>query len=431
MPRFLRIVTLTLLPALTLALGWQLGARSEQKRLEDVALHLEYLYSGKTASGQLVTDPQKEVDLALLWGVWRLLLQHYITPEDIKAQSMIFGATSGLVKAVGDPYTVFMTPTENQEFHQSLQGKLQGIGAELTLKDGQVVVVAPLKGSPADEAGLQPGDTIIEVDGADVTGETLSEVVSRIRGEKGTQVELIIVRKGEGEPLTLAITRGEISVPSVEYDVKETASGSVGYLALNQFGEDTMQEAHQALRSFQGKDLRGIVLDLRYNGGGYLEGAVELTSLFLQQGKVVTVKRRGSSNGESHYVYGRPLFSEIPLTVLVNEGSASASEIVAGALQAADRAVIIGKQSFGKGTIQEVLDLPGGSSLRVTTAKWFTPDGKDLSAGGIVPDIDVDRTREDREAERDPQLAAALEWLLDGEDVTAGKDMAVSPPRVE
>lgn len=417
MNRFFRITTVALLPALTLALGWHLGARFEHKQLEDVAERLEFLYSGKSSSGQLVTDPEQEVDLALMWGVWRLMVQHYIAPEDLKAQTLIFGATRGLVKSVGDPYTTFMTPSENDDFRMSLQGKLEGIGAELTLKNEQIVIVAPLKGSPAAAAGLQPGDIILEVDGESIEGETLSQAVHRIRGERGSTVTLTILRKGEPDTLDIEIVRDEIKVPSVEYEIKETSTGSVAYIALNQFGENSIPEAKRAIESFKDKDIAGIVLDLRYNGGGYLEGAVELTSMFMRQGKVVTVRRR-ADNDDSHYVYGRPIFPDIPLAVLINEGSASASEIVAGAFQSHERAFIIGKKSFGKGTIQEVLELPGGSSLRVTTAKWLTPDGHDLSEEGVIPDLEIDRTREDFDADLDPQLNAALEWILDGEIIS-------------
>lgn len=418
MTRAMRLLTCTLLPIFTLVLGWQLGMAMQERELQQIQEDLEVLYGGQTASGTVIQDPEKEVNPALMWGVWRLLQKHYIAPEKMQTQEMLYGAVAGLVEAIGDPYTVFMTPTENQQFHQSLQGTLEGIGAELTLRDGIVVVVAPLKGSPAAEAGLQPEDIILKVNGEDMTNKSLVQVVEKIRGPKGTQVELTVERPGEEEFLTITITRNEIHVPSVESELKETSTGgTIGYVALNQFGDDSVQETREALEELLEHDLDGLVFDVRFNGGGYLEGAVDLVSFFLSEGKVVSVQRR-SGEPIHHYVTGHPIAADIPMVILINEGSASASEILAGALQDHKRATIVGKKSFGKGTVQEVFDLPGGSSIRVTTAKWLTPNGKDLSSEGVMPDIAVERTREDIENKNDPQLQAALEWLVDGEDVT-------------
>ncbi len=416
MKRIFRIGIVILLPLITLSLGWGLGMRYAKQQVAETMSQLEFLYQGKTASGTLVHDPEKEVNLALLWGVWRLLQQHYISPENLNVTNMLFGATSGLVRALDDPYTAFMTPRENTDFKEGLGGKLHGIGAELTMKDSHVVVVAPLKGSPAQKAGLLPEDIIIKVNGEEIGNETLTSVVQRIRGPKGTNVILTIERSNEEEPLEFTIKRDDITIPSVEAEIQETASGAIGVIALNQFGDETIQEVEQALRDFQKEKepVRGIVIDLRYNGGGYLDGAVELASLFLKQGKVVTVQRR---EGEPvpHYVNGRPLDADIPLAVIINEGSASASEIFAGAIQDHERGIIVGKTSFGKGTVQEVFDLPGGSSLRVTVARWLTPNGMDLSKEGIAPNIVVDRTTEQISAKEDPQLDAAIEWLFDHE----------------
>jgi carboxyl-terminal processing protease len=417
MSRILRIFTVTFLPLLTLVLGWQIGVAMEQRGVRELEENLRILYTGQSGSGTLMEDPEKNVNPAIMWGVWRLLQKNYITPERLKTQDMLYGAVGGLVAALGDPYTVFMTPAENDDFRESLGGKLEGIGAELTLREGDVVVVAPLKGSPASDAGLQPEDIIVKVNDKEVEGQTLAKVVEQIRGPKGTSVRLSILRSGEDELLDINIVRDEIKVPSVEFEVKKTATGSVGYIALNQFGDGSIDEVRRALESFDGEDIAALVFDVRYNGGGYLEGAVELSSFFLKDGKVVSVQRR-SGEPVHHYVSGHVLVPDLPVAVLINEGSASASEILAGALQDHERATIIGKKSFGKGTVQEVFDLPGGSSIRITTAKWLTPNGRDLGSEGIIPDIDIDRTREDREKKRDPQLDAALEWLLDGQDVT-------------
>ncbi len=400
-----------------LVLGWQLGAAYEQRQLQEEAEYMEEIGTGGVGSGELVTDPENEVNISLLWGVWRLLIRHYIAPEELKPTELLYGAVEGMVRAVGDPYTLFMTPSQNKDFRQSLEGKLQGIGAELAFRDGAVVVVAPLKGSPAQKAGLLPEDIITHVDGTDISGENLNQVVQRIRGKKGTTVLLTILRESEMNPKQLTIVRDDINIPSVESEVLKTQSGSLGYIALNQFGDNSVEEFKEALEAFQRTPVGGLIVDLRFNGGGYLEGAVDVASLFLPRGKIVSVQRRGTDL-EHHYAYGRPLFPDKPLVVLINQGSASASEIVAGALQDHKRATIIGMKSFGKGTVQEVVDLPGGSSLRVTTARWLTPEGKNLGKEGVHPDIIVDRSAEDFEKERDPQLDAAKEWLLDGEDGT-------------
>ena len=423
MPRPYRIIVLFLLPALTLALGWQLGMRFERTALEDTRRQLDVLYGTPSGSGTVVRDPQKEVNISLLWSVWRLLMSEYIAPTELQTTPMLYGAVRGMVDAVGDPYTVFMTPGENKDFQATLSGELQGIGAELAVRDGTIVVVSPLKGSPAEKAGLLPEDKIIEVNDASVEGQSLQDVVTKIRGKKGTSVTLTVTRSSSKEPVRMTIVRANIHVPSVESEVKETPKGSAGVLTINQFGAETIADADKVLRDMKRKNIDGLILDLRFNGGGYLDGAVALSSYFLKEGKVVTVAGRGGPP-QIHYVSGRPLFPDVPLAVLINQGTASASEIVAGALQDHKRATIIGMKSFGKGTVQEVLDLPGGSSLRVTIAHWLTPSGRNLGKEGVTPDITIDRTPEDIDGKKDPQMEGAMTWVLEKEDVTKGASSA-------
>jgi len=410
-----RLVTIALLPILTLALGMHLGSRYEMQRLQSKIEELEFLFHGNTGDGQIMGDPAEEVDTSLLWAVWRLLLKHHIHPENLKPTEMLYGAVSGMVRAVGDPYSVFMTPAENKQFQQSLNGTLQGIGAELTLREGNIIVVAPLKGSPAAKAGLLPEDVILEVNGQSLEGKTLQDAVQQIRGPKGTQVKLTIRRKDDWNTHIITITRQQIDIPSVEYKYMQTGSGSYGYIAINQFADNTADEVRKALQELKKESLDGIILDTRYNGGGYLDRAVDLVSMFLMQGKVVSVARK-DGEPEVHYVYGRPIDTTTPLAVLINEGSASASEILAGALQDHERAIIVGKKSFGKGTVQEIFEMPGGASVRITVAKWLTPNGRDLGQEGIDPDIEAERSIEDIENERDPQLDAAIEALMPQEN---------------
>ncbi len=404
--KILRTLVLGLLPLIALALGFQIGTSYEFHQLASERSQIEDLYSLSGSGHTVQSDPEKEVDLSLLWGVWRLLRKHYVAPDDLQIDTMVYGAVSGLVAAVGDPYTVFMTPLDTKSFEDSMSGTLEGIGAQLDFADNAVVVIAPLKGSPAEKAGLLPKDIIIMVNGKDIDGLSLEQVVDLIRGPKGSEVTIVLVRKGTPDPITLTVTRQAIHIPSVESKTQQTPEGLIGIVTLNQFGNDSIPEIQKALAAFP-KNLKGIVLDLRYNGGGYLEGAVDLTSMFLTAGDVVTVHRRDVPP-EVHKVSGTTIFPSTPLVVLINEGSASASEIVAGALQDAKRATILGMKSFGKGTVQEILDLPGGSALRVTTAKWHTPAGHDISKKGITPDIVIDRTLEEYRAEKDPQLDAAL-----------------------
>ncbi len=400
---------------LTLIVGWQLGAGAEQQRLiksgwsssnlpEDVPLD---------GSGSVTLAPEREADIRQMWRVWHLLLEHYIDPDQLQTDKLVQGAAAGLVRAVGDPYTVLMDPVENDEFRDSLSGTLEGIGAELVQKEEAIVVVAPIKGSPAQRAGLMPDDIIITVNGESTEGLNLNETVSRIRGPKGTTVTLEIARQKEVSLITMNIVRDEIHVPSVESKYIPVAGGEVGYVSLNQFGDSSINELRQELDAFSKKPLKGIILDLRYNGGGYLEGAIELVSLFQKDGKIVSVQHR-KGEPQHHFVNGNPAYPTVPLAILVNEGTASASEITAGALQDHGRAVIIGKTTFGKGTVQEVIDLPDGSSLRVTVAKWLTPSGKDLGKEGVHPDIDVERTADDVKANKDPQLDKAVEWINGG-----------------
>lgn len=410
MTRAQRIVIGIILPVFTLLLGWQIGLGQANRRFAEERRKIDLLFGVSDGSGAVLTDPEEEADLTLLWSVWRLLLARYINPEELTSGTLVEGAAKGLVDAIGDPYTILMDKSENQDFREQLSGHLEGIGAELALRKDEVVIVAPLKGSPAERAGLMPKDVILEVDGKSVADKSLQDIVSTIRGPQGSSVTLTILRGNEA-PMKKTIIREDIRVPSVEFALKETQAGSLGVLTVNQFGDDTIDEADRMLReSVIGKGLKGLVIDLRFNGGGYLEGAVDLVSRFVKEGTVVTVQSRDSQR--DHDVSGRAVLPDLPLVVLINEGSASASEIVAGALQDLGRATIVGKKSFGKGTVQEVLDLPGGDSLRVTIAKWLTPKGRDLGKEGVIPDIEVDRTPEDTEAERDPQLDAALKAVV-------------------
>lgn len=258
----------------------------------------------------------------------------------------------------------------------------------------------------------------MKVNDKELDGMSLDDVVGMIRGPKGSTVTIAVERKGKPDFVVLAVTRDAIHIPSVESKTQQTPQGTFGIVILNQFGDESIAEMKKALAAFP-KDVKGIVLDLRFNGGGYLDGATDLVSMFLKIGDVVTVQRRDVAP-ELHRVTGQTIFADTPLVVLINGGSASASEITAGALQDQKRATVIGTKSFGKGTVQEILDLPGGSTLRVTTAKWLTPAGQDISKKGITPDIIIDRSADEYRAGKDPQLDAAIA-VLSGKKVESEK----------
>ncbi len=405
--------------------GWQFGVLHERNRTNrtvTIGGGSGLIAPGASASGVTVKNPERDVDISLLWEVWDQLNAHYVDPHKVQVTPLVYGAAEGLVRGMGDPYTVFMNPKDNTAFRDGLAGNLEGIGAELALREGLVVVVSPLKGSPAERAGMRAKDVIEKVGGESVEGWSLNEVVAHIRGPKGSAVEIRVRRQGVTDPLDFTITREEIHIPSVESHVISTEGKTFGYAALNQFGEGSIAELKKTLESFKTQSVDGIILDLRNNGGGYLDGAVELTSLFVREGKVVTVEGR-PGDAESRDVSGNVLFPTTPTVVLVNEGTASASEIVSGALQDYGRATIVGQKTFGKGTVQEVIDLPGGASLRVTVARWLTPKGKNLGKEGVHPDIVIEPRKS---TEKPPEVGAPWDWTVDpqlsaGVDVFLGK----------
>jgi carboxyl-terminal processing protease len=401
-------VAIVLIPFLTLVMGWQLGLQGVGQSAVAVSSARS---EASTASLPSTGSLEANVDLSLLWQTWETLRERTIEPEALDQQTQVYGAIKGLVESLDDPYTLFMTPQENSEFQEALMGDLQGIGAELEERDGQIIVVSPLKGSPAERARLYPEDVIVAVDGESIVAQSLRDVVRRIRGPRGTTVTLAVLRKGLAEPLVLEIVREDIHVPSVESAVLETPQGRIATIALNQFGDASLSELRDALASALQQDVKGLVLDLRSNGGGYLTGAADIASLFLPPDQLVVSVHGRQGAREEHRTKGEPLALELPMVILVNHGTASAAEILAGALQDAGRATLVGDRTFGKGSVQEIIHLPGGSSLRVTTARWMTPSGRDIGHEGIEPDLKVGRTVEDLEAKRDPQLEAALQAL--------------------
>lgn len=367
----------------------------------------------------VVSDEQREVkdlDLDQFWDVWSKVQIKYVDAEHIDHDNAVYGAIKGMVSSLDDPYSAFLTPDETQVFQDSLNSELEGIGAELTIEEGLLVVVSPLKDSPAEKASLKPGDVIIAIDATDAQEYSFFEAIQNIRGPRGTKVILTVVREGLDEPIDVTITRDRIDLESVTTEVLED---DIFYISINQFSDDTEKEFFEAVNEALLIDPSGVVLDLRFNGGGYLETSVNIMGEFVEDGLPgVIIESTASRNREVLEIDGNQRLIDVPLVVLINEGSASSSEILAGALQDYERAFIIGSTSFGKGSVQEIETLNDGSSLRLTIAKWLTPSERDIDAEGIAPDLTVEITEEDAENDVDPQLDKAVEYLLNLESET-------------
>jgi carboxyl-terminal processing protease len=325
---------------------------------------------------------------------------------------LLDGMKAGLVEAAGDPYTVYMNSTESKDFNEQLSGTFSGIGAELG-QDAQnnLIIVAPIEGTPAKNAGLMPQDIIAEVNGKSTVGMSIDDAVSKIRGAKGTKVTLKVIRDKK-ETLEFTITRDDIKVPSVKHEILD---GNIGYLDINQFGTDTTRLATEAARDFKEKGVKAVVLDMRGNPGGLLNSAVSVSSLWLDQGKTVLQEKRGGSVISTETATGNNILKGIPTAVLIDEGSASASEIVAGALRDNNVATTFGVKSYGKGSVQQIVKLPGATELKVTMARWHRPNGQNIDKKGITPDNVVKMTRDDVKAGKDLQKDAALQFLKDAE----------------
>ena len=380
---------------------------------------------------------QKGLDFSLFWEVWDRLNKYYLEKSSLEAQKMMYGAISGMVASLGDPYTVFLTPEQNKEAKNDLAGKFEGIGAQLGVKDKKIVIIAPLKNSPAEIAGLVPGDWIIKVDGKDTYNWTLPEAIGNIRGAKGSKVKLTIVRKEGEKGIDIDVLRDEIKVASVEREeiFADCRTGisrnnptcekkdsdcigcfAVNYIKLTRFGEETnsdwTEKVNEVLLHKSRRGIRqnlGLILDVRNNPGGYLAGSVFIASEFIKDGTVV-IQENSDGSKKNYQVNRQGRLTDERLVVLINKGSASASEIVAGALKIRRKIPLIGETSYGKGTIQEAQELKEGAGIHITTAKWLLPDNSNLNGNGIKPDIEVSNDENNQEA--DLQLEAAITTLF-------------------
>ncbi|MEI7497707.1 MAG: S41 family peptidase [Candidatus Falkowbacteria bacterium] len=350
----------------------------------------------------------KEVDFNLFWEVWNLLKTDYVKQDTLNEKNLFYGAVRGLVAAAGDPYTIFLDPKDSKTFADDLAGTFEGIGAEIGIKKEQLVVIAPLPETPAEKAGLRAGDKILAIDKQATMGISVDEAVSKIRGKKGTVVTLIINRPGEDKNREIKITREVIIVKSVKTNLRKDG---VMVITITSFNSDTALLFEKAVQEAEKTKPKAIILDLRNNPGGYLNTAVEVASNWIDSGPVV-IEQDSKKNRLEYPAVGLARLQKYKTVVLINQGSASASEIVAGALQDDSKARIIGAQSFGKGSVQTLEKLSDGSSLKVTIAQWLTPKGTNISEKGITPDQAVELTAADYEKSKDPQMDAAIKWLF-------------------
>lgn len=399
-----------------LAFSFSAGlATGLSERVYNLAKAQVQMVPSTTITNSTTGGAPKDIDFSQFWDAWQVLEENFVQTHASgtlpTAQERMWGAISGLAESYGDPYTVFLPPEDAQAFEEEIRGSFSGVGMELGQRDGVLTVVAPLKGTPAERAGVRSGDTVLSIDGVPSSDMAVEQAVKRIRGEKGTTVTLTLGRAGESKPIEVKIVRDTISVPIIE-SYKRT--DGIFVIELYSFSQTSDLLFRQALREFFESGATKLILDLRGNPGGYLESAVEMSSFFLPVGDpIVTEDFGGSRENSVHRSYGYNVFANKKLTmaVLVNQGSASASEILAGALQQHGVATLVGERTFGKGSVQQLVSLGGGAELKITIARWLTPNGTSISDGGLTPDIPAVRTVDDIQKGKDPQMDAAITWF--------------------
>ena len=354
-------------------------------------------------------NPEIAADFSLFWKTWEVFKESYVYNKDLSDQKMLYGAIAGMISSAKDPYSVFLEPNDAKKFEEDLSGNFGGIGAEIAIRNNQLMIVAPLKDTPAERAGLKSGDKIIKIDETfSNTLTTVEEAVKIIRGPEGTTVVLSILREEWESSKEISIVRGIISVPTLDWEIKEN---KIAYIQLYNFNENAPLAFYKAALPVILSGSRGLILDLRNNPGGYLEVAVNIAGWFLNSGDIVVREEFSSGEEESFKAQGNSALVNLPTVILVNQGSASASEILAGALRDLRHLKLIGETTFGKGTVQELKRFKDGSEMKISVAQWLLPNGDAIDKKGLTPDIEVKLTEEDTKAGRDPQLDKAMEVL--------------------
>lgn len=353
-------------------------------------------------------EPQG-VDFNLFWDAWSLLHEKYVDKDKLETQNLVYGAIEGMVNAAGDPFTNFLKPDLSKKFKEEIKGEFGGVGIEIGMRKNQLTVISPIKDSPADKAGIKAGDKIIKIDNKDATGVTVQEAVSLIRGKRGTLVILTVLRDGLPKTKEFKLTRDTIKIPTV--DLKFIGDNeNIAHLQVYSFNENVDADFRKVAQQILSSRADRIILDLRNNPGGLLDSAIYLASWFLNEDDVVTIEKFGDGREDVFKAENIGSLKHLPIVILANKGSASASEILAGALKDNRKVTIIGEKTFGKGSVQEVFNMTDSkSTLKITIAKWLTPSGISINENGINPDISVEMKDDDSENRKDPQLDKAVD----------------------
>lgn len=369
--------------------------------------------SGILSPGSVVfsntASQEKTIDFSLYWKVWNVLKEKYVDRGNLDAKKLFYGSIKGMLAATGDPYTTFFDPEEQKSFNEDMSGKFEGIGAEMGMRDDILTIIAPLDDAPAQKAGLRPNDRVLKIDGESTTNLGLEAAVSKIRGQKGTEVKLTIYREGEDESREVSVVRDVINVKSVKTTFRDDG---IAVIRVSRFGDSTEKEFRDAVAMTVKRSPKAVVLDLRSNPGGLLNAAVSMASLMIPSGQTVVWEENGKGDRKAEKTEGGDVLSDIRTVVLIDEGSASASEILAGALREdRDNVTLVGKKSYGKGSVQELIPVGSDMSVKVTVARWLTPKGNQINEKGISPDAEVGITIDDIKNARDPQMDKAVEIL--------------------
>ncbi|OGE08852.1 hypothetical protein A3A60_00670 [Candidatus Curtissbacteria bacterium RIFCSPLOWO2_01_FULL_42_26] len=397
------LIQFLVIAVLFFAIGFAVGQKRITYQRQGYIPHI-------TVTGELPPKDQN-VDFSLFWKVLEILPQKYVDKGAIDSQKILYGAISGMVKSLGDPYTAFLDPKQNEEIKSEIAGSYEGIGIQIGFDvQKRLAVIAPLSGTPAEREGVLAKDLIIKIDDKDTTDLTLPQAVDLIRGPAGSKVKLILRREAEDEQLEKVIARAKIDVKSVEVKYVDSKGKKVGVIKVSNFGEKTNAEWDRAVEEVLANKVDGVIVDMRNNPGGLLSSSVYITGDFVKG--VVVKQQYANGSVQSLTTDGRGRLLKIPMAVLVNGGSASAAEIFSGAIQDARRGQLVGEKTFGKGTVQDVVELSGGGGLHVTIAKWLTPKSHSINGIGISPDVIVELSAQDRKENKDPQLDRVLEAVI-------------------
>lgn len=350
----------------------------------------------------------KQVDFKELFQVWDIIKNNYLNKNQVTDSELFYGALAGSVASLNDPYSIFLSPDLAKEFNQELEGSFYGIGIEVGIKKNILTVISALPESPAEKAGVRTNDQIVAINNQETINMGVDYAVNLIRGKSGTTVDLLIKRADVNELLKFTITRAKISIESVKWRMLEN---KIAYLQLTDFNQDTTDKFKQAINKILVENPKGLILDLRYNPGGYLDTAINIASFWVEEGVIVKEDYGDPAKNNEYNARGNAKLKSLKTVVLINGGSASAAEIVAGALQDYQLATLVGEKTFGKGTIQDLTQLDDGSAIKLTIARWLTPKGKSIEENGITPDVEVVLTLDDYDNNLDPQLTKAIELL--------------------